>query len=129
LAERVDISDAIPVELDDGEGLFVVGLDSRTNHLRGSPASMDLVALNVVTWLVQLKEDQNMADPIGEFALNHIGNVYAKNDDGVVVAHANYEGAAAGFGTVMGTMSSPLPVSGVTSGAPLSDEVLTWRVQ
>ena len=69
-----------------------------------------------------------MADPIGEFALNHIGNVYAKNDAGVVVAHANYEGAATGFGTVMGTMSSPLPVSGATSGAPLSDEVLTFHL-
>ena len=57
-----------------------------------------------------------MAESIGEFALNHLGNVYAKNDDGVVVAHANYEGTATGFGTVMGTMSFPLPESGATSG-------------
>lgn len=57
-----------------------------------------------------------MADSIGEFSLNHVGNAYAKNDDGVVVAYANYDGTATGFGTVMGTMSFPLPGSGDTSG-------------
>jgi hypothetical protein len=58
-----------------------------------------------------------MADAIGEFALNHIGNVYAKNDDGVVVAYANYDGTATGFGRIMGTVAFPLPGSGATSGA------------
>ena len=57
-----------------------------------------------------------MADSIGEFQLNHTGNAYAKNDDGVVVAYANYEGTASGFGTVLGTMAFPLPGSGETSG-------------
>ena len=57
-----------------------------------------------------------MADAIGEFALNHIGNAYRKNDDGVVVAYANYDGTASGFGTVMGTLSFPLPESGANSG-------------
>jgi hypothetical protein len=57
-----------------------------------------------------------MADSIGEFALNQTGNVYAKNDDGVVVAYVNYEGTATGYGTVMGTMSFPLPEGGATSG-------------
>jgi hypothetical protein len=57
-----------------------------------------------------------MAESIGEFSLNFTGNVYGKNDDGVVVAYANYEGTATGFGTVMGTMSFPLPESGATSG-------------
>ena len=57
-----------------------------------------------------------MADSIGEFALNHTGNVYVKNDDGVVVGYVNYEGTATGYGTVMGTMSFPLPESGATSG-------------
>ena len=33
-----------------------------------------------------------MADSIGEFSLNHTGNVLAKNDDGVVVTYVNYEG-------------------------------------
>lgn len=33
-----------------------------------------------------------MADSIGEFSLKHIGNAYTKNDEGVVVAYANYEG-------------------------------------
>ena len=42
-----------------------------------------------------------MADSIGEFSRAHIGNAYAKNADGVVVANANYEGTAEGFGTVM----------------------------
>ena len=57
-----------------------------------------------------------MADSIGEFSLKHIGNAYTKNDEGVVVAYANYEGTASGFGTVMGTMAFPLPGSGETSG-------------
>ena len=64
-----------------------------------------------------------MAESIGEFDLNHTGNYYAKNDDGVVVAHANYEGTATGFGTVMGTMAFPLPGSGETSG------VCSWTGQ
>ena len=64
-----------------------------------------------------------MAESTGEFALNHLGNVYAKNAEGVVVAHANYEGTATGFGTVMGTMSFPLPESGATSGT------CTWTGQ
>lgn len=64
-----------------------------------------------------------MADSIGEFELNHVGNVYAKNDDGAVVAYVNYEGTATGFGTVMGTMSFPLPQSGATSGT------CTWTGQ
>ena len=58
-----------------------------------------------------------MADPIGEFSLNHTGNAYAKNDDGTVVAYANYDGTAEGFGAVMGTVSFPLPEGGATSGA------------
>ena len=57
-----------------------------------------------------------MADSIGEFTLNHTGNAYAKNDDGVVVAYVNYEGTATGFGTVMGTLAFPLPEGGATSG-------------
>ena len=57
-----------------------------------------------------------MTDSIGEFALNHTGNALAKNDDGVVVAYASYEGTATGFGTVMGTIAFPLPESGATSG-------------
>ena len=57
-----------------------------------------------------------MADAIGEFTLKHIGNAYRKNDDGVVVAYANYDGTASGFGTVMGTLSFPLPESGANSG-------------
>ena len=57
-----------------------------------------------------------MADSIGEFTLNHTGNVLAKNDEGVVVTYVNYEGEATGFGTVFGTMSFPLPDSGATSG-------------
>ena len=58
-----------------------------------------------------------MANSIGKFALNHTGNAYAKNEDGVVVAYVNYDGTADGFGTVMGTMSFPLPEGGATSGA------------
>ena len=58
-----------------------------------------------------------MADSIGEFTFEHTKNVYAKNDDGVVVAYANYEGEATGFGTVMGTLAFPLPDSGATSGS------------
>ncbi len=53
-----------------------------------------------------------MANSIGEFELNHSGNVYAKNDDGVVVAYVTYEGNASGFGTVMGTLAFPLPEGG-----------------
>jgi hypothetical protein len=64
-----------------------------------------------------------MADSIGEFSFTHVGNVYGKNDDGVVVAYANYDGEATGFGTVMGTMSFPLPEGGATSGA------CTWTGQ
>lgn len=64
-----------------------------------------------------------MADSIGEFSLTHGGNVYAKNDNGVVTAYANYDGTATGFGTVMGTMSFPLPDSGATSGT------CTWTGQ
>lgn len=59
----------------------------------------------------------------GEFAFKHLGNMYAKNEDGVVVAYANYEGEATDFGTVMGTMSFPLPESGAKSGA------CTWTGQ
>ena len=58
-----------------------------------------------------------MGDSIGEFTLNHTGNAYAKNDDGVVVAYVNYDGTASEFGTVMGTLAFPLPDSGATSGA------------
>ncbi len=57
-----------------------------------------------------------MANSIGEFELNHSGNVYAKNDDGVVVAYVTYEGTASGFGTVMGTLAFPLPEGGASSG-------------
>mgnify|MGYP001815580840 FL=1 len=64
-----------------------------------------------------------MADAAGEFTLNHTGNAYAKNDEDVVVAYANYEGTATGFGTVMGTLAFPLPVQGATSGA------VTWTGQ
>lgn len=58
-----------------------------------------------------------MAESIGEFELNHTGNAYAKNDAGVVVAYANYDGTASEFGNVMGTLAFPLPESGATSGA------------
>ena len=58
-----------------------------------------------------------MADSIGEFSLNQTSNAYVKNDDGVVVAYVNYDGTATGFGTVMGTMSFPLPDGGASSGA------------
>lgn len=58
-----------------------------------------------------------MAKSIGDFKLNHIGNTYAKNEDGVVTAYASYEGTASGFGTVMGTMSFPLVENGATSGS------------
>ena len=58
-----------------------------------------------------------MADSIGEFELNHTGNAYAKNDDGVVVAYANYDGTASEFGSVLGTLAFALPESGATSGA------------
>jgi len=57
-----------------------------------------------------------MADSIGEFELNHTGNAYAKNDDGVVVAYANYDGTASEFGSVLGTLAFALPESGATSG-------------
>jgi len=57
-----------------------------------------------------------MADSIGEFELNHSGNAYTKNDDGVVVAYVNYDGNASGFGNVMGTLAFQLPESGATSG-------------
>lgn len=64
-----------------------------------------------------------MAESIGNFELNHSGNTYAKNDDGVVVAYVNYDGTADGFGTVMGTLAFTLPESGATSG------VVTWTGQ
>jgi hypothetical protein len=64
-----------------------------------------------------------MADSIGEFSFNHTGNAYAKNDDDVVVAFANYEGTATGFGTVMGTLAFPLSEQGATSGT------VTWTGQ
>ena len=64
-----------------------------------------------------------MADSIGGFELNHSGNAYAKNDDGVVVAYVNYDGTASGFGNVMGTLAFPLPDSGATSG------VCSWTGQ
>jgi hypothetical protein len=64
-----------------------------------------------------------MAESMGEFELNHVGNAYGKNDDDVVVAYANYEGTAAGFGTVMGTLAFPLPDQGATSGT------VTWTGQ
>ena len=57
-----------------------------------------------------------MAESIGEFTLNHTGNTYTKNKDGVVVAYASYDGTATGFGTIMGTMSFPLAENGATSG-------------
>jgi len=57
-----------------------------------------------------------MAESIGEFTLNHTGNTYAKNKDGVVVAYASYDGSATDFGTVMGTMCFPLSENGATSG-------------
>ncbi|MCZ6617389.1 MAG: hypothetical protein O7E57_04595 [Gammaproteobacteria bacterium] len=57
-----------------------------------------------------------MTDSIGEFAFHHTGNALVKNDDGVVVAYASYEGTATGFGTVMGTVAFPLPESGAASG-------------
>ena len=34
----------------------------------------------------------------------------------MLVAYANYEGTATGFGTVIGTVSFPLPEGGATSG-------------
>ena len=58
-----------------------------------------------------------MADSIGTFELNHTGNVYAKNDDGVVVAYANYDGTASEFGNALGTLAFLLPEGGATSGA------------
>jgi hypothetical protein len=58
-----------------------------------------------------------MADSIGTFELNHTGSAYAKNDDGVVVAYANYDGTAPEAGNVLGTLAFPLPESGATSGA------------
>jgi hypothetical protein len=58
-----------------------------------------------------------VADSIGEFELNHTGSAYAKNDDGVVVAYANYDGTGSEFGNVLGTLAFPLPESGATSGA------------
>ena len=58
-----------------------------------------------------------MADSLGEFAFNQTAIAYVKNDDGVVVAYVNYEGAATGFGTVQGTLAFPLPEGGATSGA------------
>jgi len=64
-----------------------------------------------------------MANSLGNFELNHTGNAYAKNDDDVVVAYANYEGTATGFGTVMGTLAFPLPEQGATSGT------VTWTGQ
>ena len=64
-----------------------------------------------------------MANSVGEFDLNHIGNAYAKIDDNVVVAYASYEGTATGFGTVMGTLAFPLPDQGATSGT------VTWTGQ
>jgi hypothetical protein len=57
-----------------------------------------------------------MADSIGTFELNHTGNAYAKNDDGVVIAYANYDGTASEFGSVLGTLAFELPESGATSG-------------
>ncbi|MFB3138546.1 MAG: hypothetical protein ACE10B_04950 [Phycisphaerales bacterium] len=57
-----------------------------------------------------------MADSIGEFEFNQTGNAYTKNDDGLIVAHVHYDGTAAGYGTVMGTMTFPLPEGGATSG-------------
>jgi hypothetical protein len=64
-----------------------------------------------------------MANSLGNFELNHTGNAYAKNDDDVVVAYANYEGTATGFGTIMGTLAFPLPEQGATSGT------VTWTGQ
>ena len=64
-----------------------------------------------------------MANSLSGFTLNHVGNVYGKNDEGVIVAYANYEGTADGYGTVMGTLAFPLPVHGATSGT------VTWTGQ
>jgi hypothetical protein len=72
---------------------------------------------------IYLREHQDMADSIGDFELHHSGNTYAKNDAGVVVAYVNYDGNAAGFGTVMGTLAFQLPESGATSG------VVSWTGQ
>jgi len=58
-----------------------------------------------------------MSESIGEFSLNHTGNVYAKNDDGLVTTYASYDGTATGFGSVMGTLAFPLPDSGANSGS------------
>jgi hypothetical protein len=65
-----------------------------------------------------------MADPVGEFSLEHGGTTYLKTDDGVD-SYANFMGTATGFGTVSGTLKVSNPLSGSisTSGA------CTWASQ
>jgi hypothetical protein len=64
-----------------------------------------------------------MADSVGAFALNHTGSAHMRSEDGVVVAHASYEGLGNGHGTIMGTLAFPLAENGASSG------VCTWTGQ
>jgi hypothetical protein len=57
-----------------------------------------------------------MEDSIGAFALNHTSSAHRKDEQGVVVAYASYEGMGTGFGAIMGTLAFPLTESGATSG-------------
>ncbi len=65
-----------------------------------------------------------MADPVGEFSLEHKGSTYIKTDDGLD-GYVNFMGDATGYGTVMGTLkvSNPLTGSIATSGP------CTWSSQ
>lgn len=65
-----------------------------------------------------------MADPVGEFTLEHKGTTYIKTDDGLD-NYINFAGTATGYGTVFGTLKGSNPLTGtVPATGPI-----TWSSQ
>ena len=57
-----------------------------------------------------------MAESLGEVTLQMVNNSFAREADGTVVAIADFQGTAGGFGAVLGTLRFPLPNGPATSG-------------
>ena len=69
--------------------------------MRRAVAATLLLFVSQISWA----DEHVLGDPLGSWELQHVSNVYSKDNQGQIILQTNWKGGAENYGTVFGTLT------------------------
>ena len=69
--------------------------------MRRAVAATLLLFFSQISWA----DEHVLGDPLGSWELQHVSNVYSKDNQGQIILQTNWKGGAENYGTVFGTLT------------------------